>query len=113
MSSFSASAHAKSIAVIEAVAREKYGLTARAIAQRTGLGLSSTRFHLRALVELGVLERDELPNEPRRDQLGHFKTNGQTPDTWRLSIVWLLRLSTPHLLALDMARQAREELSKA
>lgn len=106
------SSHAKAILVIETVAREPYGMTSAAIASRSGLGLPATRFHLRSLVELGVLERDHHPNEPRRDPLGHFKSNGQSSSTWRLSIVWLLKVATPHLAALDLARETRAELSK-
>lgn len=105
--------HNKLFAILECVASEPYGATASGVARQLNLRASTARWHLRILARLGVLERDETPSEPERFRDGRFSSNGVVPVTYRISVGWLLRLSTPHLATLDMARETRAELAKS
>lgn len=104
--------HNKVFSILECVASEPYGATAAGVARKLNLRASTARWHLRILARLGVLERDENPFEPGRRNDGRFSSNGVVPVTYRISVAWLLRLSTPHLATLDMARETRAELAK-
>ena len=105
--------HEKVMSVLSAVASSQYGMTAQEVQQKTGLNLTTARYHLRRLTKIGVLLHDQHQASPEHDLRGHFATNGNLPGTWRLSLKWLLIIATPHLSTLGMAVEAQREAAKS
>ena len=105
--------HDKILSVLPAVASTQYGMTVAEVQQKTGLNPTTVRYHLRRLTKGGVLLHDQHEASPERDLRGHFATNGNLPDTWRISLKWLLVVATPHMTTLGMAVEAQREAAKS